>query len=120
MSVLFVVNHLRHWPFEVSGASVVAARAYLTDPAYGESRTVKVFNLCKFDRYQGRGYYVSLLAEARGHLPIPDAQTIEDLQSEDLVHRLTQDLDESLQSSLRAALSDIFELDVYFGCDPTG
>jgi glutathione synthase/RimK-type ligase-like ATP-grasp enzyme len=119
MSVLFVVNHLRHWPFDVPGASVVAARAYLTDPAYGENRSAKVFNLCKSDRYQGRGYYVSLLAEARGHQPLPDVETIEELQSENLTQRLTQDLQESLQRSFRPAASDIFELDVYFGRDPT-
>jgi leucyl aminopeptidase len=29
-------------------------------------------NLCRTGRYQGRGYYVSLLAEARGQRPLPN------------------------------------------------
>ena len=36
MSILIVVNNPRDWPLDVPGVTVVPARAYLTDPAYGE------------------------------------------------------------------------------------
>ncbi len=120
MTTLFVVNHLRHWPFDIAGVAVVPARAYLTDPAYAESRATKVFNLCQSDRYQGRGYYVSLLAEARGHRPFPDVKTIEDMQSENFIQLLANTLQETVQRSLKPASSDIFETDVYFGRDAGG
>jgi glutathione synthase/RimK-type ligase-like ATP-grasp enzyme len=119
MNTLFVVNHPRHWPFEIPGITAVPVQAYLSDPAYSGNESVKVFNLCKSDRYQGCGYYVSLLAEARGHRPLPDVKTIEDLQSGTDPALLTEKLDDAIQQALKNVSSEIFELDVYFGRDPT-
>jgi len=115
VSILIVVENPRDWPLDLPGVSVVPARAYLTDPAYGEGRSVKVFNLCKSYRYQSLGYYVSLLAEARGHKPMPRVNTMEDLQSQNLVRLLTEDLDDLVQKSLAPIKSDTFELSIYFG-----
>ena len=58
------------------------------------------FNLCRSYRYQSLGYYVSLLAEARGHKPLPRVSTMEDLQSQNLVRLLTENLDDLVQKSL--------------------
>ena len=115
MSNLIVVNNPRDWPLAIPGVTVVPARAYLTDPAYGGDNIARVFNLCKSYRYQTLGYYVSLLAEARGHKPLPRANTIEDLQSQNMVRLLTEGLDDLIQKSLAAIKSDTFELDIYFG-----
>ncbi|MDD5300422.1 MAG: RimK family protein [Gallionella sp.] len=115
MGNLIVVNNPRDWPLDIPGVAVVPARAYLTDPAYGGDRTARVFNLCKSYRYQTLGYYVSLLAEARGHKPLPRANTIEDLQSQNMVRLLAEGLDDLLQKSLAPIKSDAFELDIYFG-----
>ncbi len=115
MSILIVVDDPRDWPLAIPGVNVISARAYLTDPAYGEGRSVKVFNLCKSYRYQSLGYYVSLLAEARGHKPLPKVSTMEDLQSQNLVRLLTEDLDGLVQKSLAPIKSDTFELSIYFG-----
>lgn len=115
MNLLIVVNDLRDWQFEIPDVTVVPARTYLTDPAYGEERNAKVFNLCKSYRYQSMGYYVSLLAEARGHKPMPRANTMEDLQSLNLVRLLTEGLDELIQRSLAPIKSNEFELSIYFG-----
>jgi len=100
-SLIFVVNHPREFPAAVPGAEVVSASTYLTDPAYGENRLARVLNLCRADRYQGRGYYVSLLAEARGHNPLPEVKTIRDLQTGDFEHLL----DEDTLAQLRQALA---------------
>jgi glutathione synthase/RimK-type ligase-like ATP-grasp enzyme len=118
VNFLFVVDRRREWPFEIPGSSVVTARTYLTDPAYSNGIDAQVINLCRADRYQGRGYYVSLLAEARGHRPLPDVKTIEDLQSKAHMQRLAGPLDELAQTSLQHDASDLFELDSYFGADP--
>ncbi len=115
MSNLIVVNNPRDWPLDVPGVTVVPARAYLTDPAYGTDHIVRVFNLCKSYRYQTLGYYVSLLAEARGHKPLPRANTIEDLQSQNMVRLLTEGLDDLIQKSLATIKPDTFELYIYFG-----
>jgi glutathione synthase/RimK-type ligase-like ATP-grasp enzyme len=115
VSILIVVDNPRDWPLDIPGVSVVAARTYLTDPAYGEGRSVKVFNLCRSYRYQSLGYYASLLAEARGHKPLPRVSTMEDLQSQNLVRLLTEDLDDLVKKSLAPIRSDSFELSIYFG-----
>ena len=115
MSILIVVNNPRDWPLDIPGVTVVSARDYLTDPGFSTDHAAKVFNLCKSYRYQSLGYYVSLLAEARGHKPLPSAHTIEALQSKALVRVLTEDLDDLIQQSLGPIKSDQFELSIYFG-----
>jgi len=115
MENIIVVNNPRDWPLDIPGVTVVPARAYLTDQAFGGDRTARVFNLCKSYRYQTLGYYVSLLAEARGHKPLPRTNTIEDLQSQNMVRLLAEGLDELIQKSLAPIKSDMFELDIYFG-----
>jgi glutathione synthase/RimK-type ligase-like ATP-grasp enzyme len=115
VSILIVVENPRDWPLDIPGVSLVSARAYLTDPAYGEGHSVRAFNLCRSYRYQSLGYYVSLLAEARGHKPLPKVSTMEDLQSQNVVRLLTEDLDALVQKSLAPIKSDTFELSIYFG-----
>lgn len=115
MSILVVVDNPKDWPLEIAEIEVVSARNYLTDPAYGKQRTVQVFNLCKSYRYQSLGYYVSLLAEARDHKPLPGISVIEDLQSQNLVRLLTTDLNGLVQKSLTPIKSETFTLSIYFG-----
>jgi glutathione synthase/RimK-type ligase-like ATP-grasp enzyme len=117
VKVLFVTNRGQEWPFEIPGSGVATARSYLTDPAYS-NLDARVVNLCRADRYQGRGYYVSLLAEARGHRPLPDVKTIEDLQAPAHLDALADEMDPLVQRSLQHDASDVFELDAYFGRDP--
>jgi glutathione synthase/RimK-type ligase-like ATP-grasp enzyme len=76
---------------------------------------VKVFNLCRSYRYQSTGYYVSLLASARGHKPIPSISTIQDLKSQAIIRIASEDLEERIQRSLSSIQSTTFVLSIYFG-----
>ena len=119
MTILVVVHHPRDWPFDVPGTRVVTARDYLTDPAYGEMQSGRVLNLCRTDRYQGRGYYVSLLAEARGQRPLPEVKTLGDLQSGEALDRLLPaGVAEQLQRALAGRGETTFALDAFLGRDP--
>src|SRR5690349_19774861 len=118
MNLLIVVNHPRDFPFEVAGARTVTARDYLTDPAYGENQPARVLNLCRTDRYQGRGYYVSLLAEARGHRPLPEVKALGDLQTDEPHGLLSATFCEQLQRGLAANGTASCTVDAYFGRDP--
>ena len=118
MKTVFVIDRTQDWPFELPGSSVVTARSYLADAAGGAGGDAQVINLCRADRYQGRGYYVSLLAEARGHRPLPDVKTVEDLKSDEQIQRLGEAIDELANKTLHHDESDRFELDAYFGRDP--
>ncbi len=115
MPTLIVLNNPKEWPLDVPGVEVVSARSYLTDPEYSELRGTKVFNLCRSYRYQTLGYYVSLLAEARGHKPIPNVTTIQDLKSLSMVRFVSDELDELIQKSLAPIHSERFVLSSYFG-----
>lgn len=115
MPILIVVNDPKQWPFQIPNVDVIDARSYLTRPEYSDMRGVKVFNLCKSYKYQSAGYYVSLLAEARGHKPLPSVTTIQDLKSQAIVRLVSEELEELLQQSLAPIQSDEFTLSIYFG-----
>ena len=115
MPVLIVVNNANEWPFHIPGVEVVDAKSYLTKPEYGEVRNAKVFNLCRSYRYQSLGYYVTLLATARGHKPLPNIMTIQDMKSQTVVRFVSDDLDDLIQDSLAPIESDKFTLSIYFG-----
>ena len=85
MPILLVVDNPKRWPLNIEGVEVVNSRSYLVEPAYMARRGTRVFNLCRSYRYQSIGYYVTLLAEARGHKPIPSVSTVRDLQSPGVV-----------------------------------
>lgn len=113
--ILIAVNDPKEWPLKFEGVEVVSARTYLTDPRYAELQGVKVFNLCRSYRYQSTGYYVSLLAAARGHKPVPDVTTLQDLKSQAIIRIASEELDERLQKSLSTIQSKEFVLSIYFG-----
>jgi len=115
MPIIIVVNNVREWPFQIPGVDVVDARSYLTRSEFGDIRGVKVFNLCRSYRYQSIGYYVTLLATARGHKPLPSITTIQDLRSPAIVRIVSDDFDELIQKSLGPIHSDEFTLSIYFG-----
>lgn len=113
---VFIVTNIGHdWPAAIENVEVVDARAYLTDPKYSELRGVKIFNLCRSYRYQSTGYYVSLLAEARGHKPVPSVTTLQDMKTQAIVRMVSDDLEELIQTSLAPIKSDRFTLSIYFG-----
>ncbi|MCA9184087.1 MAG: RimK family protein [Planctomycetales bacterium] len=115
MPILIVTNSPKDWPTQIENVQVIDARSYLTDPAYCEMKGIKLFNLCRSYRYQTTGYYVSLLAEARGHRPLPSITTVQDLKNQAIVRIVSDELDEMIQSCLSRIKSDKFTLSVYFG-----
>lgn len=115
MKIYFVVNNPQSWPLDVPGVEVVSAKAYLTNSEYSSQRSAKVFNLCRSYRYQTIGYYVSLLAAARGHKPLPSVQTIQDLKSPTMTRFVSDELDDLIQTSLQHIHHPKFTLSIYFG-----
>jgi hypothetical protein len=73
---------------------VVSAREYLVGSEWDERRGLRVYNFCRTYGYQTLGYYVSLLAAARGHRPIP---TVERCGSARPVVRLVSDSSRPIQ-----------------------
>ena len=115
MKKLIIVNNLKDWDFDIPLVEVIDAKTYLSKPEYFELRQVRIFNLCKNNKYQSTGYYVSLLAEARGHKIIPTVSTLQDFKTVQLLKLLSEELDDLIQKSLHKIKSNEFTLSVYFG-----
>ncbi|MGE5468852.1 MAG: RimK-like ATPgrasp N-terminal domain-containing protein [Ignavibacteria bacterium] len=79
MKLALVADHACQ--VRIPGAAVVAASSYLTDPAWRDAAGWSVINLCRSWAYQRSGYYVSLLAEARGHRPLPRIDALHEIGS---------------------------------------
>lgn len=120
MKPLLVVDSPKRWPLKIPGMELVSSYQYLSDPEYAQGVGRKVFNLCRSFRYQAAGYYVSLLAEARGHRPLPSVSVIQDLKLAPVIRVATQDLDELIQDNLKRIKSDEFDLSIYFGHNLAG
>lgn len=120
MKALVVVEQRDLWPLDFGDVDVALAADYLAGKSYSNGHYDRIFNLCDYERYQGQGFYVSLLAEARGQQPIPTVKTIEDLQSAPLLRLLSGELEPLIQNSLRHDGDDSMHVDAYFGRDPTG
>ncbi|NGP52976.1 RimK family protein [Thioalkalivibrio sp. XN8] len=116
MKRLIVVDNPADWPLSrAEDGEVIPVSQYLAPAEPWPGRGVRVFNLARSYGYQTRGYYVSLLAEARGHRVIPDVRTIQDLNAPGFVRFIPTDVEELVQKSLGRLKSDDFVLSIYFG-----
>ncbi len=112
---VIVLNQPAHWRFDVGDVEVTSAKAYLTERRYAEMKHARVFNLCRSYRYQSVGYYVSLLAAARGHRPIPTVATMQDFRSQTIIRTIAEDVDARIQKGLASVEGRSFTLYIYFG-----
>ena len=75
----------------------------------------KVFNLCNDYSYCKKGYYVSLLAEARGDRPYPQVGLITEIQNKESLKIFSEHVQESTNRLLKSLKADTFDLSIYFG-----
>jgi len=115
MKKIIVVKNPAKWDIDIEDVEVISSKEYLTNPKFLHEKNLRIFNLSDQYKYQSRGYYVSLLAEARGHKPLPDVKNIIDIKTPKLVKVISEDLDHLIQTSLRRIKSKDFILSVYFG-----
>jgi len=115
MHKVVVVTKKEDFNFNLPGLLVISAKDYLVDPEYGEAKNLRLYNLCRSYRYQSSGYYVSLLAEARGHRVYPNTVTIQDFKLGGAAKILSGSIEELIQEALEPLRSDQFTLSIYFG-----
>ncbi|HET9049350.1 MAG TPA: RimK family protein [Chiayiivirga sp.] len=116
--LVIVVENPADWGSYYPSENVVSATDYLRESPQAEaSERVQVINLCRSYKYLGVGYYVSLLAEARGHRVIPTVRTINDLRRRSIYGLDIDDLNQRLSKFLPEDDSDRsdFNVRVYFG-----
>ena len=115
MQKVVVINNPGKWSFNTPGVEVISPKQYLEDQSYAGRKGLRIFNLSNDYAYQKRGYYVSLLAEARGHKVVPSVKNIIDLKSQQIVKIASDDLYDLIQKSFKRIKSNSFVLSVYFG-----
>ena len=104
--LLIVVDRAKDWAPYYPSEDVLTFDQYLQFSAPTSSR-VRVINLCQSARYLSRGYYCSLLAEARGHHVVPSVMTLNDLSRKGLFSLQLDELDASVINWLEAAGAEI-------------
>ncbi|MGB3616838.1 MAG: GNAT family N-acetyltransferase [Catalinimonas sp.] len=112
---IIVINQPTKWKFINVNAKVISVKEYINKPIYQSSSVFRVFNLCSSYKYQSYGYYVSLLASARGHRAIPSNITIRDFRILNVIHSVAFDIEEVINKTLCKVQDSLFSLNVYFG-----
>jgi len=95
--------------------AAISFEQYLSDYPKKDERKTRVINLCDTAIYLSRGYYCSLLAEARQHKVLPSVNTINDLRDASDVTAFDFGLTASIVDSEDIAEGQLINLPVYFG-----
>lgn len=114
-----IVGSIRDWRWNSADLNIVTVDDFLKGrDAARKRRPLRILNLCRSFRYLSSGYYCSLLAEARGDLPMPTVADILDLSRRSLYAFALPEL-ESLLNRIMGRLTetppDDFDLLVFFG-----
>lgn len=88
---------------------LITTRDYLARPQLFQGSRPQIINLSRSFAYQSRGYYCSLLAEARGHRVIPTVETIMDLGSRTLYAQALPELEAELGKAVGGEALDLPE-----------
>jgi len=116
---VILVDHLRDFPNADTPHKVITTSDYLARPKlFSTGGRAKIINLSRSYNYQSKGYYASLLAEARGHRIIPTVETMLELREHKLYEYALPDLQEALNLAARRAHADeatTFDLLFCFG-----
>jgi glutathione synthase/RimK-type ligase-like ATP-grasp enzyme len=113
-----VVDDPADWgPFYPS-EHVISFEDYLALGDESFRTPLRVINLCRSERYLSRGYYCSLLAEARGHRVLPSVATLNILRNRKLFILEFDDLEERIDTLVAQhspERPDGFTVKSYFG-----
>ena len=115
MPKLIIVEKPKRWNLRLDDVEVITPGQYITDETFQSVKNLKILNLCKSYQYQSEGYYVSLLAEARGHKVLPEVSTIQDLRFPSILRDDSLDFDALIQNTFKHEPYDKVEFNIYFG-----
>ncbi len=107
----FIVVDTENSPLADHFSDVISFEKYLRDyPKRNEQKT-RLINLCDTEHYLSRGYYCSLLAEARKHSALPSVKTINDLRHDKHIQQLVLNSVDAKHLDLKVTQ----EVWIYFG-----
>ncbi len=112
---VLVVDTLYPWLKDVEDIEAITPETFLNDERYITAKELRVFNLCSSYDYQSLGYYVSLLASARGLRATPNVATIEDFFEETIATSIGDEIDELIEKTLGHRRDKSFKMTTVFG-----
>jgi glutathione synthase/RimK-type ligase-like ATP-grasp enzyme len=100
---VILVDQPRDLPNAETPHKVITTTEYLARPRLFEMARPKLVNLARSYAYQSKGYYASLLAEARGHRVVPTVETMLELREQKLYEHALPELEEELNRCAQRA-----------------
>jgi glutathione synthase/RimK-type ligase-like ATP-grasp enzyme len=100
---VILVDQPRDLPNAETPHKVITTAEYLARPRLFEMARPKLVNLARSYAYQSKGYYASLLAEARGHRVVPTVETMLELREQKLYEHALPELEDELNRCARRA-----------------
>jgi glutathione synthase/RimK-type ligase-like ATP-grasp enzyme len=113
---VILVDQTRDFPNADTPHKVITTDDYLARPKlFAGLGRAKIINLSRSYNYQSKGYYASLLAEARGHRVIPTVETMLDLRELKLYEQSLPELQEALTAAaIKARATEDITFDLLF------
>src|SRR3989442_10242470 len=100
---VILVDQLKDFPNADTPHKVIMTSEYLARPRLFDIGRPKLVNLARSYAYQSKGYYASLLAEARGHRVVPTVETMLELREQKLYEHALPELEDELNRCARRA-----------------
>src|SRR3981189_2771148 len=100
---VILVDQPKDLPNAETPHKVITTSEYLARPRLVDTARPKLVNLARSYAYQSKGYYASLLAEARGHRVVPSVETMLELREAKLYEHALPDLEDELNRCARRA-----------------
>jgi glutathione synthase/RimK-type ligase-like ATP-grasp enzyme len=100
---VILVDQAKDLPNAETPHKVITTSDYLARPRLFDVGRPKLVNLSRSYAYQSKGYYASLLAEARGHRVVPTVETMLELRESKLYEHALPELEDELNRCARKA-----------------
>src|SRR5947207_2395662 len=100
---VILVDQPKDLPNADTPHKVITTSEYLARPKLFDFGRPKLVNLSRSYAYQSKGYYASLLAEARGHRIVPTVETMLELREAKLYEHALPELEDELNRCARRA-----------------
>ena len=98
---VILVDQPKDFPNADTPHKVITTSEYLARPKLFDIGRPKLVNLSRSYAYQSKGYYASLLAEARGHRIVPTVETMLELREAKLYEHALPELEDALNRCAR-------------------
>lgn len=116
---LIIVEDIEDWRPYFPSDQVIAVDDYLQLAPAASDKRAQIINLCRSLDYLSRGYYCSMVAEARSHRVLPALRTINDLSRKSLYAYDLSDLSSQLNKQLAdSEQSERLLIKLFFGQSP--